>query len=228
MSSLQNQSSKTKMLLKDMGMQFAQQIAPGLANMLKFVNKVLRAIEGWPAPVKKTLGYITAIAGALSTGFVAKRLVGNVLGIGGKTVAKTAAKGAGESANPSLLGGVGSAIGKVSSNLIGGKLAKTGLGSKVAGKLGGTASTGATALAVGGIALNSGIDLYKAITTKNPKKKFENYGKSIGSAIGGGVGLYLGGPAGAAIGSTLGQVAGKWAGDMARRFSKTKFGKSVG
>jgi len=228
MSSLQNQLSKTKMLLKDMGMQFAQQIAPGLANMLKFVNKVLGAIEGWPAPVKKTLGYITAITGALSTGFVAKRLVGNVLGIGGKTVAKTAAKGAGESANPSLLGGVGSAIGKVSSNLIGGKLAKTGLGSKVAGKLGGTASTGATALAVGGIALNSGIDLYKAITTKNPKKKFENYGKSIGSAIGGGVGLYLGGPAGAAIGSTLGQVAGKWAGDMARRFSKTKFGKSVG
>lgn len=228
MSSLQNQLSKTKMLLKDMGMQFAQQIAPGLANMLKFVNKVLSAIEGWPAPVKKTLGYITAITGALSTGFVAKRLVGNVLGIGGKTVAKTAAKGAGESANPSLLGGVGSAIGKVSSNLIGGKLAKTGLGSKVAGKLGGTASTGATALAVGGIALNSGIDLYKAITTKNPKKKFENYGKSIGSAIGGGVGLYLGGPAGAAIGSTLGQVAGKWAGDMARRFSKTKFGKSVG
>lgn len=224
MSSLQNQLSKTKMLLKDMGMQFAQQIAPGLANMLKFVNKVLSAIEGWPAPVKKTLGYITAITGALSTGFVAKRLVGNVLGIGGKTVAKTAAKGAGESANPSLLGGGG----LVSSNLIGGKLAKTGLGSKVAGKLGGTASTGATALAVGGIALNSGIDLYKAIITKNPKKKFENYGKSIGSAIGGGVGLYLGGPAGAAIGSTLGQVAGKWAGDMARRFSKTKFGKSVG
>lgn len=228
MKSLQGQISKTKALLKDMGMQFAQQIAPGLANMLKFVNKVLRAIEGWPAPVKKTLGYITAITGALSTGFVAKRLVGKVLGIGGKTVAKTAAKGAGESANPSLLGGVGSAIGKVSSNLIGGKLAKTGLGSKVAGKLGGTASTGATALAGAGVALNSGIDIYKAITTKNPKKKFENYGKSIGSAIGGGVGLYLGGPAGAAIGSTLGQVAGKWAGDMARRFSKTKFGKAVG
>lgn len=228
MSSLQNQLSKTKMLLKDIGMQFAQQIAPGLANMLKFVNKVLRAIERWPAPVKKTLGYIIAITGALSTGFVAKRLVGNVLGIGGKSAAKVAAKGAGESASPSLLGGVGSAIGKVSSNLIGGKLAKTGLGSKVAGKLGGTASTGATALAGAGVALNSGIDLYKAITTKNPKKKFENYGKSIGSAIGGGVGLYLGGPAGAAIGSTLGQVAGKWAGDMARKFSKTKFGKSVG
>lgn len=228
MKSLKNQMEVTRQLLKQVGMQFAQQIAPGLANMLRLVNKVLQAIKGWPAPVKKTLGYITAITGALSTGFVAKRLVGNVLGIGGKSAAKVAAKGAGESASPSLLGGVGSAIGKVSSNLIGGKLAKTGLGSKVAGKLGGTASTGATALAGAGVALNSGIDIYKAITTKNPKKKFENYGKSIGSAIGGGVGLYLGGPAGAAIGSTLGQVAGKWAGDMARRFSKTKFGKSVG
>lgn len=229
MKSLKNQMEVTRQLLKQVGMQFARQIAPGLANMLRLVNKVLQAIKGWPTPVKKTLGYITAITGALSTGFVAKRLVGNVLGIGGKTVAKTAAKGAGEEAtNPSLLGGVGSAISKVSSNLIGGKLAKTGLGSKVAGKLGGTASTGATALAGAGVALNSGIDLYKAITTKNPKKKFENYGKSIGSAIGGGVGLYLGGPAGAAIGSTLGQVAGKWAGDMAKRFSKTKFGKAVG
>lgn len=228
MKSLKNQMEVTRQLLKQVGMQFAQQIAPGLANMLRLVNKVLQAIKGWPAPVKKALGYITAITGALSTGFVAKKLVGNVLGIGGKTVAKTAAKGAGESASPSLLGGTGSLIGKVSSNLIGGKFAKTGLGQKTAGLLGGTASKGASALAIGGIALNSGIDLYKAITTKNPKKKFENYGKSIGSAIGGGVGLYLGGPAGAAIGSTLGQVAGKWAGDMARRFSKTKFGKSVG
>ena len=228
MKSLQGQISKTKALLKDMGMQFAKQIAPGLANMLKFVNKVLRAIEGWPAPVKKTLGYITAITGALSTGFVAKRLVGNVLGIGGKTVAKTAAKGAGESANPSLLGGVGSAIGKVSSNLIGGKLAKTGLGSKAAGLLGGTASKGATALAGVGVAATSGIDLYKAITAKNSTAKFKNYGKSIGSAIGGGIGLWLGGPAGAAVGTTLGNVAGGWAGKMAQRFSKTKFGKAIG
>ena len=228
MSSLQNQLSKTKMLLKDMGMKFAQQIAPGLANMLKFVNKILRAIEGWPAPVKKTLGYITAITGALSTGFVAKRLVGNVLGIGGKTVAKTAAKGAGESANPSLLGSAGSLIGKVSSNLIGGKFAKTGLGSKAAGLLGGTASKGATALAGVGVAATSGIDLYKAITAKNSTAKFKNYGKSIGSAIGGGIGLWLGGPAGAAVGTTLGNVAGGWAGKMAQRFSKTKFGKAIG
>ena len=228
MKSLKNQMEVTRQLLKQVGMQFAQQIAPGLANMLRLVNKVLQAIKGWPAPVKKTLGYITAITGALSTGFVAKKLVGNVLGIGGKTVAKTAAKGAGESANPSLLGGVGSAIGKVSSNLIGGKLAKTGLGSKAAGLLGGTASKGATALAGVGVAATSGIDLYKAITAKNSTAKFKNYGKSIGSAIGGGIGLWLGGPAGAAVGTTLGNVAGGWAGKMAQRFSKTKFGKAIG
>ena len=228
MKSLKNQMEVTRQLLKQVGMQFAQQIAPGLANMLRLVNKVLQAIKGWPAPVKKTLGYITAITGALSTGFVAKRLVGNVLGIGGKTVAKTAAKGAGESATPSLLGGVGSAIGKVSSNLIGGKLAKTGLGSKAAGLLGGTASKGATALAGVGVAATSGIDLYKAITAKNSTAKFKNYGKSIGSAIGGGIGLWLGGPAGAAVGTTLGNVAGGWAGKMAQRFSKTKFGKAIG
>ena len=228
MKSLKNQMEVTRQLLKRVGMQFAQQIAPGLANMLRLVNKVLQAIKGWPAPVKKTLGYITAITGALSTGFVAKRLVGNVLGIGGKTVAKTAAKGAGESASPSLLGGVGSAIGKVSSNLIGGKLAKTGLGSKAAGLLGGTASKGATALAGVGVAATSGIDLYKAITAKNSTAKFKNYGKSIGSAIGGGIGLWLGGPAGAAVGTTLGNVAGGWAGKMAQRFSKTKFGKAIG
>lgn len=228
MKSLKNQMEVTRQLLKRVGMQFAQQIAPGLANMLRLVNKVLQAIKGWPAPVKKTLGYITAITGALSTGFVAKRLVGNVLGIGGKTVAKTAAKGAGESANPSLLGGVGSAIGKVSSNLIGGKLGKTGLGSKAAGLLGGTASKGATALAGVGVAATSGIDLYKAITAKNSTAKFKNYGKSIGSAIGGGIGLWLGGPAGAAVGTTLGNVAGGWAGKMAQRFSKTKFGKAIG
>lgn len=228
MKSLKNQMEVTRQLLKQVGMQFAQQIAPGLANMLRLVNKVLQAIKGWPAPVKKTLGYITAITGALSTGFVAKRLVGNVLGIGGKTVAKTAAKGAGESANPSLLGGVGSAIGKVSSNLIGGKLGKTGLGSKAAGLLGGTASKGATALAGVGVAATSGIDLYKAITAKNSTAKFKNYGKSIGSAIGGGIGLWLGGPAGAAVGTTLGNVAGGWAGKMAQRFSKTKFGKAIG
>lgn len=223
MQSLENQTARTKMLLKQVGMEFAKQIAPGLANVLNFVNKILTAMKGWPAPVKKTLGYITAITGAISTGVVAKKLVGNVLGIGGKTAGKAVASKSG-----GILSSAGNVAKTIGSNLIGGKLAKTTLGSKTAKALGGTASKGATALAGVGIAATSGFDLYKAITAKNPTAKFKNYGKSIGSAIGGGVGLWLGGPAGAAIGTTLGQVAGGWAGKMAQKFSKTKFGKAIG
>ena len=225
MNSLQNQLEKTKQLFNDVGMSFAREIAPGLANMLKFVNKVLEAVRGWPQPVKRTLGYITAITGALSTATVAKKLVGNLLGIGGKSAIQGTAKGATGSASRSL---IGSALNFEKTNAIGGKFAKTGLGKKAAGLLGGTAGKGATALAGVGIAAASGVDLYKAITAKNSTAKFKNYGKSIGSAIGGGIGLWLGGPAGAAVGTMLGQVAGGWAGKMAKQFSKTKFGKAIG
>lgn len=225
MNSLQNQLEKTKQLFNDVGMSFAKQIAPGLANMLKLVNKVLEAVRGWPQPVKRTLGYVTAITGALSTATVAKKLAGNLLGIGGKSAIQGTAKGATGSASRSL---IGSALNFAKTNAIGGKFAKTGLGKKAAGLLGGTAGKGANALAGVGIAATSGVDLYKAITAKNSTAKFKNYGKSIGSAIGGGIGLWLGGPAGAAVGTTLGQVAGGWAGKMAKQFSKTKFGKAIG
>lgn len=225
MNSLQNQLEKTKQLFNDVGMSFAREIAPGLANMLKFVNKVLEAVRGWPQPVKRTLGYITAITGALSTATVAKKLASNLLGIGGKSAVQGTARGATGSASRSL---IGSAFNLAKTNAIGGKLAKTGLGKKAAGLLGGTAGKGATALAGVGIAATSGVDLYKAITAKNSTAKFKNYGKSIGSAIGGGIGLWLGGPAGAAVGTMLGQVAGGWAGKMAKQFSKTKFGKAIG
>ncbi|PXZ24357.1 phage tail tape measure protein [Lactobacillus helveticus] len=225
MNSLQNQLEKTKQLFNDVGKSFAKQIAPGLANMLKLVNKVLEAVRGWPQPVKRTLGYVTAITGALSTATVAKKLAGNLLGIGGKSAIQGTAKGATGSASRSL---IGSALNFAKTNAIGGKFAKTGLGKKAAGLLGGTAGKGATALAGVGIAATSGVDLYKAITAKNSTAKFKNYGKSIGSAIGGGIGLWLGGPAGAAVGTMLGQVAGGWAGKMAKQFSKTKFGKAIG
>lgn len=225
MQSLDNQLKVTKQLLNDVGMSFAKQIAPGLANMLKLVNKVLEAVRGWPQPVKRTLGYITAITGALSTATVAKKLASNLLGIGGKSAVQGTARDATGSASRSL---IGSALNFAKTNAIGGKFAKTGIGQKATKMLGGTAGTGATALAGVGIAATSGVDLYKAITTKNSTAKFKNYGKSIGSAIGGGIGLWLGGPAGAAVGTTLGQVAGGWAGKMAKQFSKTKFGKAIG
>lgn len=97
--------------------------------------------------------------------------------------------------------------------MFGGKLLSSGA-TKLGTKLGGSAGMGMTAVAGAGVALGSGVDIYKAVTTKNPKKKFQNYGKAIGGAIGGGVGLYFGGPAGAAVGSMIGKVVGKWGGDL--------------
>lgn len=90
-----------------------------------------------------------------------------------------------------------------------------------------TVARGATIATGAGIVASSGVDIYKAITAKNPKSKFKHYGKALGGAIGGGIGLWFGGPAGAAVGTAIGKVVGGWAGKATRRFSKSKFGKAV-
>lgn len=90
-----------------------------------------------------------------------------------------------------------------------------------------TVARGATIATGAGIVASSGVDIYKAITAKNPKSKFKHYGRALGGAIGGGIGLWFGGPAGAAVGTAIGKVVGGWAGKAARRFSKSKFGKAV-
>lgn len=83
-----------------------------------------------------------------------------------------------------------------------------------AGKIG-------TGLAGAGVAINSGIDFYKAIKDRvGSRKQYQNIGKGVGSAIGGGIGLFFAGPAGAAIGSTIGSVVGKWAGNATKNFQK--------
>lgn len=90
-----------------------------------------------------------------------------------------------------------------------------------------TVARGVTVAAGAGIVASSGIDIYKAITAKNPKSKFKHYGRALGSAIGGSIGLWFGGAPGAAVGALIGKVVGGWAGKAARRFSKSKFGKAV-
>ncbi|APX72088.1 tape measure protein [Companilactobacillus allii] len=79
----------------------------------------------------------------------------------------------------------------------------------------GKVATGAVGV---GIAASAGIDIYKAIKTKNPTKKFEEFGKATGTVVGGGIGFMLGGPAGAAIGSQIGGVLGKAGGNAAKQF----------
>ncbi|ERL63767.1 hypothetical protein L248_2184 [Schleiferilactobacillus shenzhenensis LY-73] len=88
-----------------------------------------------------------------------------------------------------------------------------------AGGFGGLSTLGkvATGAAGIGVAASSGLDLYSAIKEKNPTKKFEDYGKSAGTAIGGGIGLWFGGPLGAALGAEVGKVIGGWTGKGAKQ-----------
>ncbi|WP_338230785.1 phage tail tip lysozyme [Lactiplantibacillus paraxiangfangensis] len=80
----------------------------------------------------------------------------------------------------------------------------------------GKVATGAVGV---GIAVSSGLDIYKGIKAKNPKKKFEDFGSGIGTALGGGIGFFFGGPAGAAIGASIGKFIGKWGGKGAKQFT---------
>lgn len=105
----------------------------------------------------------------------------------------------------------------------GGKLSSTGIGDMSKGSK--LATSGVTA----GVAVSSGLDIYKAIKEKNPTKKFEDFGKAAGTTIGGGIGFMLGGPAGEAIGATIGSTVGKYGGKAAKEFTDgwSKAGKGA-
>lgn len=83
-----------------------------------------------------------------------------------------------------------------------------------------TAGKITTGLAGVGVAATAGIDIYKAIKSKNKKEKYEGIGKGIGAGIGGGIGLFFGGPLGAAIGTKIGETVGKWGGKAVLKFQK--------
>ncbi|WP_261805684.1 tape measure protein [Lapidilactobacillus luobeiensis] len=91
---------------------------------------------------------------------------------------------------------------------------------KSAGGLKGLSTAGkiGTGLAGAGIAVDAGVDIYTAITSKNKTEKFEKYGSGIGKAIGGGIGLFFGGPLGAAVGTKIGGLIGKWGGQGSKKF----------
>ncbi len=105
----------------------------------------------------------------------------------------------------------------------GGKLSSTNMGDMSKG------SKLATAGVTAGVAVSSGLDIYKAIKEKNPTKKFEDFGKAAGTTIGGGIGFMLGGPAGEAIGATIGSTVGKYGGKAAKEFTDgwSKAGKGA-
>lgn len=88
MKSWKNQLNRTKSILDDMGMSFARSVLPSLANGLKYINKILTAINGWPKGVKTTLATLLTItgvlAGMLTTFKLLKVASGFLLGFGGK------------------------------------------------------------------------------------------------------------------------------------------------
>lgn len=92
-----------------------------------------------------------------------------------------------------------------------------------AGGFGGLSTAGkiSTVAAGAGVAIQSGVDIYKGIKDKvGSRKQYEDIGKGVGSGIGGGIGMYFGGPMGAAIGSAIGSKVGKWGGDAVKNFQK--------
>lgn len=249
MSSLQNQLARTKQLAKDMGMNFAKEVAPGIAKAVGWANKLLKAFNNMPKPTKEVLAYITAGVGAVGASKIVSLLLNKTLGIGsGKGIigatgdllfGSAAKKGAPRTgglvnlvrnslpsagANTSFLERTMRGAGTLARSTYGGKL-----GARMGGLSGATSAGKAMGAAVGaGVAVSSGIDIFKAIKSKNPTAKFKNFGRGIGTAVGGGIGGWLFGPAGAAIGASIGKVVGGWAGKAAQRFSKSKFGRSVG
>lgn len=101
----------------------------------------------------------------------------------------------------------------ISKGFQGGKFSKTSVGNMSTG------SKIATAGVTAGVAATAGLDIVGAIKAKNPKDKFEGFGKAAGSVIGGGIGFMLGGPAGEAIGATLGRMLGNIGGKAAKNFT---------
>ncbi|ANZ70377.1 tape measure protein [Pediococcus claussenii] len=84
--------------------------------------------------------------------------------------------------------------------------------------LNGYGKLAAGAVGAGMIATDA-LDISDALKTKNPKKKFEDYGGVAGSTIGGAIGFWFGGPEGAALGASIGRTIGRWAGAAAKSFS---------
>lgn len=242
MKSWANQVSVFKTHLDNLGQSFATYLLPGITKVLSKLNGFLKTVNNLPSPLKKAIAYTTGLAAAVGSLYGSYKMFSMTAGMlsGKKGSMSSMASDAGSmvSRSASSGGAVKGIVSKAaSSGLLGGKLGKSvlrkeaGTGSRVASNgfrslstLGKVATVGAGV----GVAATSGLDIYKAFKEKNPKKKFRDYGKGIGSAIGGGVGLFFGGPLGAAVGATIGNVVGGWASKAARKFSKTKMGKQIG
>lgn len=211
LNSLQGQINLTKSKLKDVGMEFARDIAPTLAKVLKAINGILTWIGKLPHPVRKAMTYFTTVGAGIGAAKIGKGILGNV----GKFLGITSGAEKG-----------GQAVGKA-----------VGAGSKL-GKIfsaGNVFSIGAGAVQ-GGVEIAQGIDYDKK---GKYAKRNNSVGKGIGSLAGTGIGFGIGamfglGPLGAMVGSQVGDFIGGVGGDAVTGYNlkhapKNKFsGQNIG
>lgn len=224
--SLQGQINLTKAKLKDVGMEFARDIAPTLTKVLKAINGVLTWIGKLPHPVRKAMTYFTTVGAGIGAVKIGKGLLGNVGKFFGLSTG--AKKGGGIL---SKIVGTGAKTG-----------GKGGWLSRVSAANDGKLFTAGNVLSVGAGAVQGGVEIAQGVDY-NKKGKYAQrnkaVGKGIGSLAGTGIGFGIGamfglGPLGAMVGSQVGDFIGGVGGDAVTGYNmkhapKNKFsGQNMG
>lgn len=224
--SLQGQINLTKSKLKDVGMEFARDIAPTLTKVLKAINGVLTWIGKLPHPVRKAMTYFTTVGAGIGAVKIGKGLLGNIgkffgLSTGAKTGGGILSK----------IVGTGAKTGE-----------KGGWLSRVSAANDGKLFTAGNVLSIGAGAVQGGVEIAQGLDY-NKKGKYaqrnNSVGKGIGSLAGTGIGFGIGamfglGPLGAMVGSQVGDFIGGVGGDAVTGYNmkhapKNKFsGQNIG
>ena len=232
MSSLQNQSARTKQLATDMGMSFAKEVAPGISKALGYANKLFEGMRGMPKPVKTAAAYITGILGTLgasklASGFLKANFgIGNGKGIGAGIGRLLFGKKTGVRPRDPVTGQYikgssrqGGLINALKGNSFGGMFK---LGRVRPGELTGKALVGRRLLggAVGvGTALDVGYQAFQAYKDRhNAAKRSVDIGGAVGTGAGAIIGGIFGGPVGAALGAQAGKLFGRIGGSAVNSF----------
>lgn len=199
MSSWQNQIDVFKQHLNVMGLDFTKTVLPGFTKLLSIGNKFLGILIKMPEPVKKTVGYTTAIASAITAAVVSSKLLRKgfswVNGSGGRSTTVAANQAVTDSVPD-----IGSRSGSMHYSGVRGNVRNWMNNSR----LGGMAKDyGYVQLGIQGVqAISNASTIFtKGITSSQGAKAAWTTG---GQLVGGGIGAFLGGPAGAGIGAQIG------------------------
>lgn len=204
MSSWQNQIDVFKQHLNVMGLDFTKTVLPGFTKLLSVGNKFLGALIKMPEPVKKLVGYTTAVASGLAVAYTTSKLFKKGFNwLNGTSSGTTVAN----RATDVVEDGLGEATRTGTTHYSGGSLAN------LPSKLNNATSihTGIGKMAAVGTGLSIGVSAVSAIHDGlDSKKGGREMWSAGGQAAGAGVGLALsaGNPVAAAIGASIGGSIG--------------------